>query len=123
MNNAAVGQAVYLGFHSNAGSGTNRGTIGLYNSSANATPNQQRWAFLTANEVNDDLVAMGSPPLEVGWFNRSDAALTLDRSDIDFGEISDNANGDEFDATILEVAFHDNVDDAALMRDPKVRDA
>ena len=123
MNNAPVGQAVYMGFHSNAGGGTGRGTIGLFNSSANATPNQARWAFLAANEVNDDLVALGSPPLEVGWFNRSDAAVTLDRADIDFGEISDNANADEFDATILEVAFHDNVDDAALMRDPKVREA
>jgi hypothetical protein len=122
MNGAALGQSVFLSFHSNAGDGTGRGTLGLYNSSANSTPNQQRWAFLAANEVNDDLVAAGSPPLEVAWFNRSDANLTLDRSDIDFGEISDNANADEFDATIVEVAFHDNVSDAALMRDPLTRD-
>ena len=124
MNNAPFGQSVYMGFHSNAAGadGTTRGTYGLYNSAANATPNQQRWAFLAAKEVNADLVAAGSPPMEYAWFNKADSALTLDRSDIDFGEIRSSATGDEFDATILEVAFHDNVQDAALMRDPVVRD-
>ncbi len=122
MNNAPLGQALYLGFHTNAGGGTSRGTIGLFNSPENATPNQQRWAFLTAKEVNDDLVSIGGPPLESAWWNRTGSALTLDRADIDFGEISDNANNDEFDATILEVGFHDNATDAALLRDPKVRD-
>jgi hypothetical protein len=121
MNNAPFGQALYMGFHSNAAGG--RGSLGLYNSSANATPNQQRWAFLAANEVNDDLVSIGvAGGLESAWFNQSDSLLTLDRSDIDFGEISDGANEDEFDATILEVAYHDDVTDAQLMRDPKVRD-
>ncbi|MDB5296367.1 MAG: hypothetical protein JWO31_2350, partial [Phycisphaerales bacterium] len=124
MNGAAFGQSVYLGFHTNAAGadGTTRGTYGLYNSAANATPNQQRWAFLAANEVNDDLVAAGTPTLEYAWFNKADSALTLDRSDIDFGEIRASATGNEFDATILEVAFHDNAQDAALLRAPDVRD-
>jgi hypothetical protein len=40
-----------------------------------------------------------------------------------YGAISTYNNGNEFDATIIEVAFHDNVTDAALLRDCKVRNA
>jgi hypothetical protein len=38
-----------------------------------------------------------------------------------FGEIDEGASA-EMDMTIIEVAFHDSVEDANLMRDPKVRD-
>jgi hypothetical protein len=126
MNNSAFGamtDRLFLSYHSNAGSGTNRGSIGLYNGNntpSSKTPFQQEWALYAAKEVNDDLVAL-SAQLEFAWFNRTGAALTLDRSDIEFGEINNSVINDEFDATILEVAFHDNVQDAALMRDPKVR--
>jgi hypothetical protein len=121
MNAAPLGQSVYLSFHSNAGGG--RGTVGLYNRDdlfpGTATPNQLAWAGLTGNEVNDDMVAWGSPPLEFAWFNRNNA--TTARSDYAFGEIRGDTNGDEFDATIVEVAFHDDPSDAALLRDPVVR--
>jgi hypothetical protein len=123
MNSAAFGDSVYLSFHSNAGGG--RGTMGLYNNESlfpnTATPNQFAWASLVGNEVNDDMVAIGSPPLEFAWFNRSNP--TFARSDYAFGEIRSSANGDEFDATIVEVAFHDDASDAALLLDPDVRDA
>ena len=39
----------------------------------------------------------------------------------EFGELDLGANG-EFDATIIETAFHDSVEDAAIMRDPKGRE-
>ena len=121
MNAAPFGQAVHLSFHSNAGGG--RGTVGLYNNETlfpnTATPNQFAWAQLVGKEVNDDMVAIGAPPLEFAWSNRTNP--TFARSDFAFGEIRTSANGDEFDSTILEVAFHDNASDAALMRDPKVR--
>ncbi|HEV8377761.1 MAG TPA: LEPR-XLL domain-containing protein, partial [Tepidisphaeraceae bacterium] len=122
MNAEAQGSPtdrIYLSFHSNAGNGTSRGTLGLYNSPANATFHQQAWAELVGREINDDLVLTGSPPLEFPWFNRT--VVTLDRSDIDFGEINSNSINNEMDATIAEVAFHDNTSDAALLRDPKVR--
>ena len=70
--------------------------------------------------MNDDLVALNGA-FEHNWFNRT--VVTLDRSDIEFGEINNNVINNEFDATILEVAFHDNELDAELMRDAKVRDA
>ena len=121
MNNAPFGQAVHLSFHSNAGGG--RGTVGLYNNESlfpnTATPNQQAWASLVGNEVNDDMVAIGAPPLEFAWNDRANPIFA--RSDFAFGEIRTSANGDEFDSTILEVAFHDDPSDAALMRNAKVR--
>ncbi len=126
MNNSAFGvmnDRLFLSYHSNAGGGAGRGTIGLYNGNntpSTKTPFQREWALYAAREVNDDLVAL-SAQLEFPWSNRTGNALVLDRSDIEFGEINNSIIGNEFDATILEVAFHDNAQDAALMRDPKVR--
>lgn len=121
---------VYISFHSNA-SGVSpppanaRGCVGLYNNESlfpgTATPNQQRLAFLIASELNADLAAQTTPPLEVPWFHRSDSTLTFARGDFAFGEINNSAIADEFDATIIEVAYHDHPDDALLLRDPRVR--
>lgn len=111
---------IFLSFHSNAGGG--RGCRGLYNSEAQnagtATPNQFRWAQLVALEVNNDMAAQAN--LEVPWSTTPTNLLTLARN-FAFGEINNESIDDEFDATIIEVAFHDGVDDAKLMRDPKVR--
>jgi len=115
----SVTDRIYLSFHSNAGDGNSRGSLGLYNDPDSATLHQQAWAELVGAEVNDDMVAIGSPPLESTWFNRT--THVLNRSDIDFGEIRSDSINNEMDATILEVAFHDNATDAALMRDPRVR--
>jgi hypothetical protein len=123
MNAAPFGQSVYLGWHSNA-SGTTpataRGTVGLYNTSTTTdTANQLAWARLVAGEINNDLVTLGAPPLEYAWQNRTDLDYAASFS---YGEIRGDTSGNEFDATIIEVAFHDNTEDAALLRDPKVRD-
>ncbi|MBN1475981.1 fibronectin type III domain-containing protein [Candidatus Sumerlaeota bacterium] len=115
---------VYLGFHTNA---FDPGSLGLFNGNntngAAATPNQERWAELIAAESNDDLVAIGSPPLEMPWPNRRalGLSLTLDRGDIEFGEINNASIHDEFDATIIEVASHGLPVDATLCLDPRVR--
>jgi hypothetical protein len=131
MNREAEGtlfERVYLGFHSNASGSTPptaRGCVGLYNNESlfpgTATPNQFRLAQLIATELNDDMIAFTNPPPEVPWFSRSGASLTFARSDFAFGEINNSAISDEFDATIIEVAFHDHPDDARLLRDPRVR--
>jgi hypothetical protein len=123
MNRASsgsLGDRVFVSYHSNAGGGSARGTLALYNSPSGATPNQFLLADLLGTEVNDDLVSLNGT-FEHNWFNRSNP--TLDRSDIDFGEINNGVIGGEFDATIVETAFHDNELDAELMRDPNVRDA
>ncbi len=119
MNDSAVGSAtdrIYLGFHSNAFNGTARGALGL-TSSSNPTPHQNDWATKAQAEIQNDLQGIGSPPLEFAFPNHT-AVLSGA-----YGEISNGTIGGEFDATIIEVAFHDNASDAALMKDPKVRDA
>ena len=127
MNRSADGglsDRVFVSFHSNAGSGSNRGVLGLYNGNNNPateTPNQLLLAETLARQVNDDLVALNGQ-FEHNWFDRGNS-LTLDRGDIEFGEINNLYVNNEFDATIIETGFHDNELDAELMRDPKVRDA
>lgn len=131
MNREAEGnmfKRVYLGFHSNAsGLGTNstaRGNVVLYNNESlfpgTSTSNQFRLAQIVATNVNNALNRITVPPFEVGWTNNR-ASLTYARSDFAFGEIRGDAINWEMDATILEVAFHDNYYDALLMRDPKFR--
>lgn len=129
MNNSEDGvltDRIYLGFHSNA---FDPGSLGLYNGNnlgdLASTPNQEQWAFIIANELNSDLVAIGSPPFEHPWPDRvaQGRSLTLDRSDIEFGEIRGDRINDEMDATIIEVAAHGNQTEAELMRDLKVRRA
>jgi hypothetical protein len=125
MNREADGvlaDRVFVSFHSNAGGG--RGVLGLYNGNNDpdtATPNQFLLAGTLGREVNNDMVAQNGQ-FEHNWSNRG-SNITLDRTDIEFGEINNNYIDDEFDATIVEVAFHDNQLDAELMRDRKVRDA
>lgn len=126
MNQAGEGSLsdrVYVGYHSNAGGGNARGVLGLYNGNndpSSATPNQFLLANLLGREINDDLVDQNGQ-FEHDFFNRT--TVTLDRSDIEFGEINNNVIGGEFDATIVEVAFHDNQLDAELMRNGDFRAA
>jgi hypothetical protein len=117
MNREAAGSffnRIHISFHSNAGGG--RGTLGLI--TGTPTQNQATLAQLCSKEVNDDLVALGSPPLELPWFNRSTFTFTGGYSEID-GDLFNN----EMDATIIEVAFHDSPEDAKLLRDSKARAA
>ncbi len=105
---------IHISFHSNAGGG--RGTLALITS--DPTPLQAQLAQIAGKEVNDDLVALGSPPLETTWNNRSTVTYTGGYSEID-GSLF----GYEMAATIIEVAFHDNDSDARLLRDSKARAA
>jgi len=122
MNREQAGsiyKRIHISFHSNAGLGSSRGVEGLI--TPNNTPNQAELARLCGQTVNDELVGLGSPPLEYTWFNRGTNITYYSPSG--YGEISDNYFASEMDATIIEVAYHDNTNDAALMRDAKCRDA
>jgi hypothetical protein len=129
MNRDSAGsmfKRIYVGFHSNAGGG--RGGGGLYNDptlstnvAANSyTPNQYRLAQLLGTELNTDMVNIGSPPLEVAWNDRG-ANITYANPAFAYGEINNNTIQNEFDATIIEVAFHDSSSDSLLLRDAKAR--
>ncbi len=122
MNREADGvlsDRLFVSFHSNAGGG--RGTLGLHNTnSGGATPNQFFLADTLGQEVNDDLVAQNGQ-FEHNWFDRGNNVTF--QANFNYGEINNFRINNEFDATILETAFHDNQLDAELMRDPRVRDA
>jgi hypothetical protein len=108
---------IHLSFHSNAsGSGSSRGVEGLITTVP--TPNQAAFARLCGQTVNDELVGI-SLTLEYPWFDRG-TNITYSGA---YGELSDNSFVGEMDATIIEVAYHDNATDAALLRDPRVRNA
>ena len=59
---------------------------------------------------------LSTASFEHNWSTRTTHTFTGGFGEIDLGAAA------EMDATIIEVAFHDNVQDAALLRDPKVRD-
>lgn len=108
---------IYLSLHSNAvpNSGTGRGTFALVDGS-NPTLNQELFATMLGDEVEMDMV-LQSDQLEFPW------ALRANPFEGSYPQISANYNGDEYDATLIEVAFHDNSLDAALLRDSRVRAA
>jgi hypothetical protein len=117
MNRSDVGDIydrIHISFHSNAGGG--RGTVALITS--DPTPRQAELANIAGGEVNDDLVALGAPPLEFAWFNKATHTYTGG-----YGEIDGSTFNYEMPATIIEVAFHDDATDAAIMRDAKARSA
>ncbi|MEL7474425.1 MAG: hypothetical protein AAGK04_14000, partial [Planctomycetota bacterium] len=126
MNREASGLAtdrVFLSHHSNAFDTTARGVIALLNGNNNpatATPNQFLLAGTLAREINNDMVALDGA-FEHDWADR--VTLTLDASTFEYGEINNQFINNEFDATIVERAFHDNPLDAQLMRDARVCEA
>jgi hypothetical protein len=109
------GEAVYIGFHSNAGGG--RGARGLIDSSA-PTPHQagtNGLADILGDQINQDMQALPGV-FEFDWTTGTTSTFTGA-----FGEINLGSSA-EMDATIIEVAFHDDASDAAILRDPKGRD-
>jgi hypothetical protein len=119
MNDESEGDRwnrVYLEFHSNAASGTARGTVALITGSA--TTNQALYADIMGEEIEEDMQLLDEVvPFEYTWASRPNTYTSS------YGAISTTNNGNEFDATILEVAFHDNPQDAELLLDTKVREA
>ncbi|MCO6045056.1 fibronectin type III domain-containing protein [Aeoliella sp. ICT_H6.2] len=122
MNREADGSLsdrLFVSFHSNAGGG--RGVLGLHNTSSGGnTPNQYFLADTLGQQVNDDMVAQNGQ-FEHNWHNRG-SNVTYQAS-FNYGEINNSVIQNEFDATIVETAFHDSSLDTDLMLDPKVRDA
>lgn len=112
---------VYVEYHSNAAGCAGgppcsaKGTVALVSASA-PTTNQNAFATILGDKMEADMIAQNSL-WEYNWGARANPYVA------EFGAISTNANNNEFDATIIEVAFHDNPDDAANLRNLKVRDA
>ena len=107
---------IYLGFHSNAG-GT-RGPMGLYSTGNSALKQSQQHDFAEAlsDEITNDMEWCDNGVM----FNDDFSSIgTLVYGDV-YGEISDNSNSN-MNTTIIEVGYHDNADDAKLLKDPSAR--
>jgi len=116
----SLSDRVLISYHSNAGGG--RGVTALHNTAnGGATPNQVLLASSLAQEINNDLVAQNAI-LDPDWFNRGTNVL-YQAPDFNYGELNNAYINNEFDATIVEVAFHDSLPDSQLMREPYARDA
>ncbi len=107
---------VHIEFHTNASGGSARGQLCLITDTG-ATTYQTLYATTLSDEIDHDLSLIDSE-FEHPWFDRFSPTFTGS-----FGAISTGNNGNEFDATIVELAFHDNQQDAELLRDPRVRRA
>ncbi len=107
---------IHLEFHTNASTGGARGQICLI-TDLGATTYQEEFANILSDEVDADLLVVDEE-FEHTWVDRSSATYTSS-----YGAIATGANGDEFDATIVELAFHDNETDTQLLRDGSVRAA
>ncbi|MEW6250816.1 MAG: hypothetical protein AB1716_09220 [Planctomycetota bacterium] len=107
---------VHLEFHTNASNGTARGAMCLI-TTLGETTYQGQYARTLAREVDDEMVILQSE-FEHPWVNRFGQTYTSA-----YGAIATTNNDNEFDATIVELAFHDNLEDAELLRDDRVRAA
>ncbi len=112
--------SIYLSHHSNAFNGSARGTVTyIYG------PNPPNGSYTPDSRV----IALGADKLATAIQN---ALITDIRAEFDpawhdrkvktayFGEINPNRQ-DEMPAALLELAFHDNEQDAAMLKDPHFR--
>lgn len=109
---------IFLGFHSNAGSGSARGAQGLYDTRYAEDIQQRQMEFgqALADEVNNSMEAGDDGRKFSGdW---SDASAEVYGGT--FGELY-GAIAKEMNNTIIEVAFHDNEEDCLLMKNPAAR--
>jgi len=107
---------VHLEFHTNAFNGLARGQLCLITNTGSTT-NQSNFATILSNEVDADMLLIDNE-FEHAWIDRASPTLTGS-----YGAISTGNNSNEFDATLVELAFHDNETDAELLRDARVRRA
>ncbi len=120
-NDAARWQRVYVGFHSNAGDGTGRGAIGLYDTRIQSSyPSiyaaQTNLAAALARQCNVDLRA-GTNSVIPSWSTRTSYLYGST-----YGEIYNSSVFLKMDTTINEVAFHDNSNDCAVLKLPAGRE-
>ncbi|MBN1492120.1 MAG: fibronectin type III domain-containing protein [Phycisphaerae bacterium] len=107
----------YIEYHTNAtGNHLAQGTISLISSSA-PTTNQEAFATITGEKMEADMLQLDDE-FEYPWGDRPTNIYAGG-----YGAISTYNNDNEFDATLIEVAFHDQPEDAANLLNPTVRAA
>jgi len=120
-NDAPRWRRVYVGFHSNAGSGSSRGAIGLYDTRIQSGyPSlyaaQTNLAAALARQCNEDMRA-GTGSVIPSWSTRTSYLYGSA-----YGELYNSSVFLKMDTTINEVAFHDNELDCAVLKLPAGRE-
>jgi len=120
MNREADGrylERVLISFHSNALAGQSRGVVALFNQSPTQRPDHQELlAKFIGSQINREMLA--DPPFaSPRWASRDRTTY----NGINFGELRKDYLQNEMCATIVEVGFHDNADDAKFLLDPRAR--
>ena len=110
--------SVYVSWHSNAATGNARGTSSyIYSSNppdGTYDPNQSHpGSAELQTAIHDELINDIRTGWDSNWVDRGKRSAY-------FGEVNPNHN-DEMPAVLLEMAFHDNVDDANALRHPQFR--
>jgi MYXO-CTERM domain-containing protein len=112
--------SVYISHHSNAFNGAARGTVTyIYGSNppnGSYTPDSRVIALgadKLANAIQNELITDIRAEFDPSWQDRKVKTAY-------FGEINPNRQ-DEMPAALLELAFHDNDKDAAMLKDPHFR--
>jgi N-acetylmuramoyl-L-alanine amidase len=105
-----IDNAVFVALHTNAGGGTGTETY-RYNGAGSSQPNITPGSTELRDSIHKQLVA----DLKAGW-----RSTWTDRGTktANFGELRELRT---IPGTLIELAFHDHVDDAAAMRDPEFR--
>ncbi len=111
---------LYFSFHTNASGSPKanaRGTLALWNKDKEKRPDyQETLAHVLGNTIGKDLNdLMTSHPLK--WIVRSNPAGNY----INYGELRRDYLQNEMSSVLIEAAFHDNKEDAALLLEPYVR--
>lgn len=112
---------IYIEFHTNAAGCSPtpclaKGTVCLVTNTG-ATTYQTQYATILGDKVEADMRLIDDDLFEYLWGLRSNPYTSA------YGAISTEHNNNEFDATIIEVAFHDNVEDVANLLNATVRNA
>ncbi|MGI8906904.1 MAG: hypothetical protein ACR2IE_10485 [Candidatus Sumerlaeaceae bacterium] len=108
---------VLVSFHSNAFRGQSRGCVALFNESPEQRPDyQELLARMIGTQVNQELIE--DPPFSYPKWAARDRVTY---NGITFGELRKDYIQNEMCATIVEVAFHDNAEDAMFLLDPRAR--
>ncbi len=120
QEDGGIWDRIYLGFHSNAdgGAGTARGAMGLYDNRGTTLKQdrQKDYGLVVAREMNQDMQALDAGTLFAEtWVNNS-----ADMYGSAYGELYGTIN-DEMNSTIIEVAFHNNEEDAKFLKNPVAR--
>lgn len=120
-NDAPRWRRVYVGYHSNAGDGTSRGAVGLYDTRIQSSypayyPAQTNLAAALARQCNVDMRA-GTNSVIPSWSSRTSYLYGST-----YGEIYNSSVFMKMDTTINEVAFHDNELDCAVLKTPAGRE-